>query len=86
MPPSAIEVESQPTTDAVQGVKNGTAPRTSGFVREPMRTSGLLDTHRFSECTPIIGREYPDVQLAELMKSPNAELYLREIAIPGTSL
>ena len=86
MSPSATETETQPTTTIVQGLKNGLAAKPSGLIREPMRTSGLLDTHKFFECTPIIGREYPDVQLADLMNSDKAEQYLRDLAITGSSL
>lgn len=51
--------------------------------REPLRVSGALTSNYF-EATPIIGREYPDVQLSELMNSPRRDEYLRDLAITGT--
>ena len=50
--------------------------------REPLKVSGALPTNYF-EVTPIIGREYPDVQLSQLMNSPQRDAYLRDLAITG---
>ena len=50
--------------------------------REPLKVSGVLPTNYF-EVTPVIGREYPDVQLSQLMNSPQRDAYLRDLAITG---
>lgn len=45
----------------------------------PQKPSGALDAkHSFNELTPVIGREYPDVQLSELLKDDEL---LRDLAI-----
>jgi hypothetical protein len=87
MPPSAIEVSSQPPS-APNGLKNGNAlltglGTTNSFHYKPMKVSGLLDSHIHVENTPIIGREYPDVQISDLMASPKRDEYIRDLAITG---
>jgi hypothetical protein len=48
-----------------------------------MKVSGLLNSHIHVENTPIIGREYPDVQISDLMASPKRDEYIRDLAITG---
>ncbi|KAJ9616790.1 hypothetical protein H2200_000509 [Cladophialophora chaetospira] len=76
MAPSAIEAETPST------ISNGNAPsKGSRLLRAPLKASGLLDQHHFFESTTIIGREYPDVQIADLMRSPQRDQYIRDLAI-----
>lgn len=51
--------------------------------KEPLKVSGALPSN-FFEVTSIIGREYPDVQISELMSSPRRDEYIRDLAITGT--
>jgi hypothetical protein len=51
--------------------------------KEPLKVSGALPSNYF-EVTSIIGREYPDVQISELMTSPRRDEYIRDLAITGT--
>ncbi|KAL1966254.1 hypothetical protein VTN77DRAFT_4607 [Rasamsonia byssochlamydoides] len=76
MSPNAVAGESP--------ARNGSKDKTvtlGANRREPMRVSGLLDKHAHFESTPPIGREYPDVQLAGLMNSPDRDQYIRDLAI-----
>ncbi|CRK43894.1 hypothetical protein BN1723_005879 [Verticillium longisporum] len=41
--------------------------------REPLKLSGALDKYEHIEVTPVIGREYVNVNLAELLKAPNSD-------------
>ena len=50
---------------------------------EPLKYTGLLDNYKFVDLTPAIGREYPDVQLVDLMSLPNADSVIRDLAIIG---
>ncbi|KKA27271.1 hypothetical protein TD95_004095, partial [Thielaviopsis punctulata] len=49
--------------------------------KEPLRLSGALDKYEAFDVTPIIGREYVNVDLAELLNAPNSDELLRDLAI-----
>lgn len=59
------------------------APVASSVIKEPLKVSGALPPDYF-EVTSIIGREYPTMQLSELMNSPRRDEYIRDLAITGT--
>lgn len=52
--------------------------------REPLKSTGTLGDN-YVECTTIIGREYPEAQLSELMNSPRRDEFIRDLAIAGWS-
>ncbi|KAI0974038.1 hypothetical protein F4678DRAFT_395621 [Xylaria arbuscula] len=49
--------------------------------REPLKLSGALDQFKHFDTTPVIGREYIDVDLAEWLRAPNSDELLRDLAI-----
>ncbi|KAK0387494.1 hypothetical protein NLU13_5806 [Sarocladium strictum] len=49
--------------------------------REPLQLSGALGHLKYFESTPVIGREYEDVNLVELLRAPNSDELLRDLAI-----
>lgn len=49
--------------------------------KEPLKASGALDQFEHFEVTPAIGREYVNVNLAELLHAPNADDLIRDLAI-----
>jgi alpha-ketoglutarate-dependent taurine dioxygenase len=49
--------------------------------REPLRLSGALDHLEHFDVTPVIGREYVDVNLVELLRAENSDELLRDLAI-----
>ncbi|ESZ92330.1 putative Alpha-ketoglutarate-dependent taurine dioxygenase [Sclerotinia borealis F-4128] len=49
--------------------------------REPLKLSGVLDRFESFDVTPVIGREYVDVNLAGWLKAPNSDELLRNLAI-----
>ncbi|EXJ81275.1 hypothetical protein A1O3_07565 [Capronia epimyces CBS 606.96] len=49
--------------------------------REPLKLSGALDRFRQFDVTPVIGREFVDVDLAEWLRAPNSDELLRDLAI-----
>ncbi|KAM0171553.1 hypothetical protein ACHAPC_011003 [Botrytis cinerea] len=49
--------------------------------REPLNLSGVLDQFESFDVTPIIGREYVGVNLAEWIHAPNSDDLLRDLAI-----
>jgi hypothetical protein len=53
--------------------------------REPLKLSGALDKFEQFDVTPVIGREFVNVDLADWLKAPNADELLRDLAITGTN-
>ncbi|EAQ85321.1 hypothetical protein CHGG_09335 [Chaetomium globosum CBS 148.51] len=49
--------------------------------KEPLKLSGALDHLEHFDVTPVIGREYVDVDLVELLRAPNSDELLRDLAI-----
>ncbi len=51
--------------------------------KAPMKYNGLLDKFESFDLTPVIGREYVDINLADLLEAPNSDELLRDLAITG---
>ncbi|KAI0916390.1 hypothetical protein AcW1_009813 [Taiwanofungus camphoratus] len=48
---------------------------------EPLKPTGALDKYEHVDLTPVIGREYLNVQLTDLLNAPNSDELIRELAI-----
>lgn len=47
-----------------------------------LKPSGNLDKFTFEEATPVIGREYPTINIVDdLLNAPNADELVRDLAI-----
>lgn len=53
--------------------------------REPLKLSGALDKYEHFDVTPIIGREFPNTSLVELLRAPNSDELIRDLAITSKS-
>lgn len=60
---------------------NEAVANTESYPRAPLQLSGILDQYEHFDVTPVIGREFPTVQLKDLINAPNADDLLRELAI-----
>jgi hypothetical protein len=70
------------TTIQASGSVNETAPIESTWThKEPLQLQGALDKYESFDVTPIIGREFPSVNLKEWLESPNSDDLLRDLAI-----
>lgn len=50
--------------------------------RKPLTLFGALDTFRYEETTPLIGREYLDVDIVkDILESEDADALIRDLAI-----
>ncbi len=49
--------------------------------REPLKLSGALDKFEHFDVTPVIGREFVNVNLAEVLRAPNSDELIRDLAI-----
>ena len=75
MAPSAI-------SDAVEHLVPGQNGYSTKQHREPLKLSGALDQFSYEETTPVLGREYLNVNIVhDLLKAENADGRLRDLAI-----
>ena len=48
----------------------------------PLKASGSLDKFAFEESTPVIGREYPTLNIVDdILNAPNSDELVRDLAI-----
>lgn len=65
---------------------SGDGPTDQPRYPAPLKPSGALDKFTFEETTPIIGREYPTVNIVDdLLNAPNSDELVRDLAITSTS-
>lgn len=79
-PPSALESPITDASPAVEGcIKHAsTANRLPG----PLNYIGTLDSYRHFDTTSVIGREFPDLQLSEILHD---DFKIRDLAVLGWS-
>lgn len=53
----------------------------SQYPREPLRLAGALETYESFDVTPVIGREFKDVNLKDWLQAPNSDELIRDLAI-----
>lgn len=74
------------TTETVTlNTKSTDAPAQSQYPREPLKLKGVLDQYKSFDVTPVIGREFVDVNLKEWLEAPNSDELIRDLAITSTS-
>jgi hypothetical protein len=61
------------------------APPQAQYPHEPLKLAGALDQYKSFDVTPIIGREFVDVNLKEWLEAPNSDELIRDLAITSTS-
>jgi hypothetical protein len=62
-------------------VSTATHPRKTTATKPWVKSTGSLDQYDYIEVTPVIGREYPHVNLVSLLQAPNSEELLQELAL-----
>jgi len=78
MAPTILSSPVTATTDSPLKTKS------ASILHAPLKYSGSLDQFKSFDVTSAIGREYPEVQLADLINAPNADTLLRDLAITST--
>jgi len=71
-----MSTESQTQTATIQ-VKESETPA----LREPLQLKGVLDQFKSFDVTPVIGREFVDVNLKDLLRASNSDELIRDLAI-----
>lgn len=65
----------------------GSAPANKKSFPEPLKLSGVLNKFTTEDTTPVIGREFVNVNIVDdLLKAPNSDELLRDVAITSKSL
>lgn len=71
-------------SDHSESVHNGIDKDTNvqNTLREPLKLSGILDDFGWEDTTPVIGREFPTLNIVDdILNAQNAEDLLRDLAI-----
>ncbi|RAH41957.1 TauD/TfdA dioxygenase family protein [Aspergillus brunneoviolaceus CBS 621.78] len=69
-------VENAPAS-TIRGGHEQSRPRIS----EPLQYSGSLDSYARQDLTPVIGREYKGLQVAEILKSEQCDQIIKDLAV-----
>lgn len=56
-------------------------PSQAQYPREPLQLKGVLDKYKSFDVTPVIGREFVDVNLKDWLEAPDSDDLLRDLAI-----
>jgi hypothetical protein len=75
-PTKGSKVATQPVSQELPEVNTGH--------KEPLKLSGALDHLESFDVTPVIGREYVNANLVELLNAPNSDELIRDLAITST--
>ena len=72
-----------------QDTSNGQTETSGEFTpKAPLKLKGALDQFKSFDVTPVIGKEFENVDLVEWLRAPNSDELLRDLAItsqPTTS-
>jgi hypothetical protein len=52
-------------------------------ITKPLTYSGSLDSYAHKDLTPVIGREYTGLQVAQVLESEDRERLITDIAVTG---
>jgi hypothetical protein len=66
-------------------VAEQTKPVKTVVHKEPLKQKGVLNAYKHFDVTPVIGREFPEVNLKSLLRAENSDDLIRDLAITGKS-
>lgn len=76
-----LALNEKPQAVSLSGTPEEPLPQRLEGHKEPLKLSGALDKFEHFDVTPVIGREYANVDLTELLSAPNSDELLRDLAI-----
>ena len=62
-------------------IKNGKVVVDNEQSRKPLELKGSLEQYEYFDVTPVIGREFKDVDVVAWLQSPNSDDLIRDLAI-----
>lgn len=68
------------TTETTTVVSEQTRPK-ENVHKEPLQLKGVLDQFKSFDVTPVIGKEFPEINLKSLLRAENSDELLRDLAI-----
>ena len=75
------------TPIASNATPNGHGKHGKAFYPEPLEYSGALDKFGWEDATPVIGREFPTLNIVDdLLNASNADELVRDLAITSKYL
>lgn len=85
MAPPSADVDTAPAapqqaTPSKLGVVSAAAETHVSTLSKPLVYSGSLDEYKSFDVTPVIGREYPEARLVDILKD---DVKIRDLAIQG---
>ncbi|KAI9759930.1 MAG: hypothetical protein M4579_001963 [Chaenotheca gracillima] len=82
-PPSLQDSVVSPQTHVTDpsSLKSKGAATQAAPAKEPLKLTGALDKFKSFDVTPVIGKEFEDVNLAEWLRAPNSDELIRDLAI-----
>ena len=81
--PTALYCLSHLHTMTIESNRIANGNHTTAYHREPLVYGGSLEQFDYVDLTNVIGREFSGVQLTDLLKAPNADEIIRDLAILG---
>ncbi len=76
-----VSAEAKPANGNDTHTPGSELPKLETNHREPLKLSGVLDQFTSFEVTPVIGKEFPNADLAKWLRAPNGDELLRDLAI-----
>jgi len=64
-----------------ESLKASNARHGGNTLPAPLKYSGSLDQYKSFEVSTVIGREFPELQVADLLTAPNSDELIRDLAI-----
>ena len=61
-------------------IKEEVQASTASTLKQPLEYSGLLEQYNYADLTPVIGREFTNLQLSDIVGDDNK---VRDLAITG---
>lgn len=81
MAPPAADIDIQPEAPAFTvPIKGSTPSTTASRLSGPLTYSGSLESHEHFDVTSVIGREFPNLQLGDILHD---DTKIRDLAILG---
>ena len=72
-----------PSADSHGASIGGDDPRARTRCTKPLVYSGSLDSYAHRDLTPVIGREYDNLQVADLLKASDSDRLIKDLAVTG---
>lgn len=68
------------TTETTTVIAEQTKPVDNNY-KAPLELKGVLDQFKSFDVTPVIGKEFPEVNLKTLLRAENSDELIRDLAI-----